>query len=282
MKLTLGLAHFVWLCTPLQGATPVDRQSRIRSVARMGLRRVQLAVAFAALIAGCAQPARETAPVAAPAAQQVPKDFPADTYARAAAQGQPVYRVDPAASLVSITVRRSGSLARLGHDHIVASHDAQGYVAQEAGRADLYVPLDTLAVDEPALRAEAGLDTQPTETDIAGTRANMLDKVLQTQQFPFAQIHVSGLARASTGVRLNVAITLHGVTRSFEIPAQMTTGRDALSVAGALEFNQSDFGIQPFSILGGAIQVQDRLSLRFSIRARSVDSQALVVPGKLS
>jgi hypothetical protein len=224
-----------------------------------------LAIAGALLVAGCAQPARETALPA----QQVPKDFPAEAYARSASQGGAVYRIEPAASQVTIIVRRAGSLARLGHDHIVASHDVQGYVAPQEGYADLYVPLDALAVDEPALRAQAGLDTQPTEADIAGTRANMLDKVLQTQRFAFAQIHVSGLAQTSAETRLAVAIRLHGVTRNFEIPARLTVRSDALRVEGTIEFDQSDFGIQPFSILGGAIQVQDRLSLRFDIRARN-------------
>jgi polyisoprenoid-binding protein YceI len=232
------------------------------------LRRAHAAAILAALIAACAPQVRETAPEPKPAGRQAPENFPRSAYEQAAAQGKPVYRVDPARSLVAITVRRGGSLARLGHDHVVASHEAEGYIAPEEGRADLYVPLSELAVDEPALRAEAGLDTQPSESDIAGTRANMLDKVLETQKFPFALIRVSGLEKRQMGVRLTVAITLHGVTRTLEAPAQIETGRDEMSVSGLLEFNQSDFGIAPFSILGGAIQVQDRVSLRFRIRAR--------------
>jgi len=232
------------------------------------LRPAQAAAVLAALIAACAPQVRQTAPEPTPAARPAPENFPRSAYEQAAAQGKPVYRIDPARSLIAISVRRGGSLARLGHDHIVASHEAEGYIASEEGRADLYVPLSELAVDEPALRAEAGLDTQPSESDIAGTRANMLDKVLETQKFPFALIRVSGLEQRPMGVRLSVAITLHGVARTLAVPAQIETGGDEMSVSGLLEFNQSDFGIVPFSILGGAIQVQDRVSLRFRIRAR--------------
>lgn len=235
----------------------------------MGTLRPARAVAVLALfIAACAPQIRETAPEPEPVVRQAPENFPLSDYAQIAAQGKPVYRIDPARSLVSITVRRGGSLARLGHDHIVASHEVQGYIAPEEGRADLYIPLAGLSVDEPALRTKAGLDTQPSESDIAGTRANMLAKVLQTQQFPFALIHASGIERMPMGVLLAVAITLHGVTRTFEVPAQVKTGRGAMSVTGLIEFNQSDFSIAPFSILGGAIQVQDRVSLRFRIHAR--------------
>lgn len=235
------------------------------------LRPAHVVAVLAVFIAACAPQIRVMAPEPEPAVRQAPANFPRSDYEQAAAQGKPVYRIDPARSLVSITVRRGGSLARLGHDHVVASHEAQGYIAPEEGRADLYIPLDGLSVDEPALRAEAGLDTQPSESDIAGTRTNMLDKVLETQQFPFALIHVSGIEKRPTGVLLTVAITLHGVTRTIEVPAQTETARDEISVAGLFEFNQSDFGIVPFSILAGAIQVQDRMSLRFRIRARQGD-----------
>jgi hypothetical protein len=51
------------------------------------------------------------------------------------------------------------------------------------------------------------------------------------------------------------------------VPAAVVGSAGEISVAGTLEFDQSDFGIAPFSILGGAIQVQDRLSLRFSVLA---------------
>jgi hypothetical protein len=73
-------------------------------------------------------------------------------YRAALARGEPVFRVDPARSLVVIEAHRAGSLVRVGHDHVVASHDVQGYAAPDQGRSDLYVPLGRLVVDEPELR----------------------------------------------------------------------------------------------------------------------------------
>lgn len=236
-----------------------------------GLRRLRFAVLLALLLAaGCAQPGREALPEPIPATAPAPQASLRKAYEEAAAQGRPVHRVDAAQSLVVITVRRGGTLGHLGHDHVVASHALQGWIAPDAGRADLFVPLAELAVDEPELRAEAGLDTQPSASDIAGTRANMLDKVLETQTFPYALVRVASVERTSAGVRLDVAVTLHGVTRSFAVAARVETGSDSMDIAGSFEFNQTDFGIVPFSILGGAVQVQDRLSLRFRIRSRRV------------
>jgi len=220
------------------------------------------AALLSAMLAGCPSLVREPAPAAPPA------DFPEDYYREAAARGKPVFRVDPAGSLIVIEVRRAGWLARLGHDHVVASHEVGGYVAPDEGRADLYVALERLVVDEAALRAEAGFDTQPTEADIAGTRANMLEKVLQTEKFPFALIRVSGANTSQRSATLSVAITLHGSTRTLQTPVQIEAAADQMNVTGRLSFDQTDFGITPYSLLGGAIAVQNGVELRFRIRAR--------------
>src|SRR5438094_5002624 len=204
------------------------------------------------MLAGCAPLLRE--PVPAPAAP--PADFPEGYYREALGRGKSVFRVAPRESLVVIEVRRAGSLARLGHDHVVASHEVGGYVAPDEGRADLYVALARLAVDEEALRAGAGFDTQPTESDIEGTRANMLGKVLEAEKFPFALIRVSGADASQRDVTLSVAITLHGSTRTLQAPARIDANAGEISVTGRFSFDQTDFGITPYSLLGGAIAVK--------------------------
>jgi YceI-like protein len=219
--------------------------------------------AVALVIAGCVAPVREPARPAA-----LPSDFPEAHYRELLAQGKPVFRVDPKESLVVIEVRRAGKFANLGHDHVVASHELGGFVAPDEGRADLYVELERLAVDEPELRKEAGFDTQPSESDIEGTRANMLDKVLEADKFPFALVHVSGADAKAEGATLNLAITLHGTTRTLRAPVKLEADAGRIGVSGRVSFDQTEFGIAPYSVLGGAIAVRDRVDLRFSIRAR--------------
>jgi hypothetical protein len=221
-----------------------------------------VALAGVLVVAGCAELLRIEAPVSPP------PEFPEGYYQQALREGKPVYRVDPAESLVVIEVRRGGSLARLGHDHVVASHEVTGYVAPGEGRADMYVALARLVVDEPQLRKEAGFDTQPTESDIEGTRSNMLGHVLEAEQHPFALIAVSGADAKQEKTTLAVQIVLHGRTRTFQVPVETQADENSVNVSGKLAFNQSDFGITPYSLLGGAIAVKDGLELRFRIRAR--------------
>jgi hypothetical protein len=192
-----------------------------------------------------------------------PADFPATYYHQLVAQGKNILRVDSAQSLVTIEVHRAGLFSSLGHDHVVASRDVAGYVSVSAGVADLYVPLDTLVVDDPGLRTGAGMNTQPSQQDIEGTRRNMLTRTLDAAHFPFALIHI---ARKDDG-RLMVTITLHGITRSYAVAAQLDTVPGGISVAGKMSLNQSDFGITPLAVLGGVLKVRDRLDLRFRILA---------------
>lgn len=217
----------------------------------------------AAFVAGCATiaPPREIPSTISP----LPAQFPESYYRQAEMQGKKVWRISPGQSLVSIEVRRAGSLARLGHDHVVASHDLRGYVAPDEGRADAYLPLAKLTVDEPNLRAAAGFDTQPTPEAIEGTRHNMLAKVLEADRFPFVLIHAARIDRGPSILR--VSITLHGATRTYEVPVQIHMLATGILVRGDVSFTQSEFGMVPFSVLGGAIQVQDRLDLHFRIEA---------------
>ena len=226
-----------------------------------------------ALLAACApQPAQRTPPAqpshpSQPAGRAaiLPPSFPLGFYQDAAKRGEPVFEVDAAGSLITIEVRRAGSLANLGHDHVIASHDLRGYVAPFEGRADLYVRLDRLTVDEPQLRAQAGFDTQPSAADIAGTRRNMLGEVLDAEAQPYALIAVTRKAEDSAP---DAAITLNGITRQVPVRAAIESEAGVYRVAGTLAIEQTDFGLRPYSILGGALAVADRLDIRFTIVAR--------------
>ncbi|MES2264970.1 MAG: YceI family protein [Pseudomonadota bacterium] len=233
-------------------------------------------LALPALLSACA-PAPPVAPTAATAADA--GAAPPAAYSQQRMPGQQVWRIDPQ-SLVAITVRRSGALARLGHDHVVAARQIDGYAVTAAapaasggatgsaiaGRADFRFRLDRMTVDEADLRAVAGLDSVPSADAIAGTRHNMLERVLDAAQFPYVQVHAEQ-ADASSPVQAD--ITLHGVTRRYAIPATiaLAAGGTRLNASGTLTLKQSDFGIVPFSVLGGALAVQDQLELRFEIGA---------------
>jgi len=221
------------------------------------------------MLAACAL--TSTVPPSLP--PSAPPDFPHAYYRQLQSLGQPVFRVDAARSQVVIEVRRGGSLARLGHDHAIASHNVTGNIAPDEGRADFYVRLDDLVVDEPDLRAEAGFTTQPDAEDVAGTQRNM-HKVLETERYPYVLLRVNGAAAKGKLESIRLDITLHGVTRPVDAIASWAGTREEYSVSGTFAIDQSAFGITPLSILRGAVTVQDRLNISFRIVADPMQGAA--------
>ncbi|NYE59697.1 polyisoprenoid-binding protein YceI [Duganella sp. 1224] len=211
-------------------------------------------------------PPPASAPATAPAAK-APAAAPSAPrpVTPAAPDAGPLLRIDSAQSLIVATVRRGGILARLGHDHVVASHAISGTVSPSRNRADFTFRLDQMNIDEADLRRAAGLEKQPSADAIEGTRHNMLTKVLDADRYPVVTVHAERLA---AGQPLQVGITLHGVTRTLAIPVALREANGVINVQGTVNLKQTDFGLTPFSVMGGAMSVQDQMELRFDLTAR--------------
>lgn len=239
--------------------------SQIVTMTKRKIAALLMHVSCAALLAACA-PA-PTVPTLPPAAPAPVAALPSTFYDQARAAGRQVLRIDSQHSLIAVTVRRGGAFARMGHDHLVASHRIEGQAVPaahgQAGRADFRFRLDQMTVDEAGLRAQAGLDSVPSADAIAGTRHNMLAKVLDAERYPHVEVRAEG---GPDGL-LQADITLHGVTRRYTVPATLAATAAGITASGELTLKQSDFGITPFSVLGGALAVQDQLELRFELRA---------------
>ena len=222
------------------------------------------------LLSGCASQQELSS------SKKAPVDFPTSIYTDQDTGTASVYKVvDSPASRILITVRRGGMMASLGHNHIVASHDLQGFILLDRDspqnpncRADFYAQLVNLEVDNAQLRAEAGLLTTPSEKDIAGTTSNMLNSI-DAENFPFARLHSSDCLAALSGEQSEVALSIHGVSQKQKIAIEIEEVSDSkLILSGKFSILQTDFGIQPFSIMNGLIKVEDRLDLDFRIVAQ--------------
>ena len=189
-------------------------------------------------------------------------------------QGSTHLSVDSDASELRILVYRGGPLAQFGHNHVILAHGLQGdvYLARhwrESGFR-LRIPVQDLEVDPPAARREegAGFATQPSAQAITGTRSNMLGPaVLDAGQFPDIIIRSLAISGSRQSPAIRVRITLHGVSRDLTLPVSLQLDDSRIDVHGTAELLQSDFGITPFSVMGGGLRVQDRLLIRFHLVA---------------
>lgn len=237
-----------------------------------------ITAAMAAGIAGCATstaPGPSAEPVAAPETDLPPSSCPSWLAAQQRAEGR-LYRVDAAASQVRIHVFRAGRLAKVGHNHVLGVErlDGQVFVPSEGvGRAgvELGFRLDDLVIDSAPWRAALGSEfaSTPSAADIAGTRTNLM-KAVDGDRFPAISMRSTAVAGAFPTLAVTLAVQWHGRVRTLDVPVRVTRpAEDApLRAQGSLVLRQSDFGITPFSVLGGLLAIQDALTVDVDVTAR--------------
>lgn len=185
------------------------------------------------------------------------------------------YVVNAGLSDVRFLVYRAGALASFGHNHVIQAKNIRGdvYLADDFQTSgfSLTLPVVGFVVDDPKARSVEGPDfaKQPSDAAIDGTRKNMLGPdLLDAAHFPEVSIRSVSLLGPDWGPDATVRIELRGVARDVNVPISVERNGDTLSVHGAFVIKQSDFGITPFSALGGGLQVADALRVRFHLVAQ--------------
>ncbi len=185
-----------------------------------------------------------------------------------------IYRVDAEGSDIRLLVHRAGALSRLGHSHVISVGQIAGTVYVhpdlEQSSFELEIPVRGLVVDDPRLRREEGdeFSTEPSERDIAGTRANMLgERVLNAEQYPLIRLTGTGPTGDGPEFVLDVSIELLGRVVELSIPTTLRLDGESLEATGAIRLSHGDLGMRPFSAMAGALRVADEMDLKYRIRA---------------
>ncbi len=218
------------------------------------------------LLAGCGT--RRLEPTTIPPPLVEPRPAPA------VPAGAQTYRIDPERSVVTLRVYRAGPLARLGHNHVITSTDEAGsaWTTGELTTSgfEVRVPVAGLVVDDPAARAAAGPDFPgevPSEAR-EGTRRNMLrPEVLDGERHPEIIVRAETLGGTWEAPVVVARVTIRGQTRSIEVPLVVVREPGVLTAQGSFRILQSEFGITPFSVAGGAIQVADAVDVHCEVAA---------------
>ncbi len=229
-------------------------------------------------LAGC--PTRPHGPES-PSAAKVGAVSPAPGSPQAPHAGRP-FDVASRESLLTILAFRGGTLAKVGHNHVIASHDVTGafYLPDDVSQStfELHVPVAQLAIDEPGLRSKEGPDfpTDVPESAKEGTRRNMLSEaLLNGTEFPEVTLvsqHIEATATASQ-VRADVQVTVRGQTHTVSVPVVYSLVNDELTASGELPIKQTDLGLAPFTAMLGALAVQDELRVRFRFVAHAAQTK---------
>jgi YceI-like domain len=189
------------------------------------------------------------------------------------------YQIDENRSELRILVYRAGPLARFGHNHVMVNrrvHGAVNLVQEGASAFWLRVPVAEFIVDELQARREEGPDFAADVPDDArsGTLHNMLSAaVLDAAEYPDISINGIAAARApDSGAAPLVATLTIGVAgheSTIEVPFVLESDSGRLSASGSFELRQSALGLTPYSLMLGALQVQDAMTIKFRLVANS-------------
>lgn len=190
------------------------------------------------------------------------------------------YDVVPARSQLIVLVYRAGSLAALGHNHVIACHCVTGtvYLPRDPLRAsfDLRVAVKQFTVDDPALRAaehSAQFPPDVPQSARQGTRHNMLGAaLLNAATFPDIALRAEGLRHSSDGgpddLVAEVLVRVRGQVRSLSVPVRYHIESDQIEVTSEFPLRQTDLGLTPFSAVGGALKVRDGMKVRLELLAK--------------
>lgn len=210
----------------------------------------------------------------APAPSVPPPPTPTEPAPPTPEAGATIYQIDPQASTLHIHVFRGGTFARLGHNHVVSSKSVSGRVWMRpqfsASGFELSFPVADLIVDDPEARQAAGSDFPPgiSDADKEGTRKNMLRKeVLDAENYPKVTVKSASLSGSIQAPQITARITIKDATREVNVPTTIVVNGARLTASGEFEIRQTEFGMKPFSVALGALEVQDQLRVRFNLVA---------------
>jgi polyisoprenoid-binding protein YceI len=91
------------------------------------------------------------------------------------------------------------------------------------------------------------------------------DDNLQADRFPFVRIHSVHVAGELPKLAVEVQVELHGQQHNMLIPLNVEVLPSRITASGSFVLRQSDFGIQPYSALGGFLAVQNELVIEFTL-----------------
>ena len=174
---------------------------------------------------------------------------------------------DVAGAWTVTTGTEAGYRVRERLANLDAESDAIGRTTDVTGSIVLAVDGDTTSLSEGSIE----VDTTTIKSDKSMRDNRLRSEGLQTDSFPTAtftltqpvEIPAAALSGTATDITLVGDLTLHGVTKSVEIPAQAKLADGTVQVLGSITFPLSDYQIVAPNVGGFVLSVADEGALEF-------------------
>jgi polyisoprenoid-binding protein YceI len=177
------------------------------------------------------------------------------------------YRLIPEQSKFTVQAFAEGLFSAFGHDPMLAIKDFTGEAQFVPGSFESASLKITIKADSIVLSNEVS------EKDRLEIEQTMREQVLEIAKYPeivfvSSKISVTRLSEGRYRARIIGDLTFHGVTqKNLWITAEVTVSEESLRTQGDFTLKQTDFGIKPFSVVGGTIKLKNELRFSFDIVA---------------
>ncbi len=190
--------------------------------------------------------------------------------------GTTPFQLDAQASQIWLFLHADGPMSKIGHAHVITTHGLQGSIwlhpqAEHSG-CEFELPVASFVVDDPQERLAAGGEfSEPLDEGArAGTREHMLgDRQLDAAQFPKVSLRCQHLSVATDHITVVLSVTVRDHTAQLSVPVNWQRTGNTLQANGEFSFTQSSVGLEPYSLLFGALRVSDQIQARFRLVART-------------
>jgi polyisoprenoid-binding protein YceI len=167
------------------------------------------------------------------------------------AQDKPI---DTQRSTITIHVGKAGLFSIAGHEHWVNAPISSGTLNDsDALRVEFKVDASKMQV-----KPDPGVNSK-TQAEI---QKDMQEMTLESARYPDITFRSSRIEKRSEDTwNVNGTLALHGIAK----PVALVVTRNANAYTGRVVVKQTDFGIKPVAVGGGAVKVKDELQIEFRI-----------------
>jgi polyisoprenoid-binding protein YceI len=177
------------------------------------------------------------------------------------------YVVDARASRFTVQAFATGILSAMGHNPRIGIRTFSGEVNFSADSAQASGFRLTMK------SSSLGVLDDISDKDRREIEKMMNEQVLESSKYPdiiyeAPNVTVARIDGSLYSASLAGTLSFHGVTRNQSITARIAIFDEMIRASGEFSLNQSDYGIKPISVAGGALKVKDELKFSFEMVAR--------------
>jgi polyisoprenoid-binding protein YceI len=177
------------------------------------------------------------------------------------------YVVDARASRFTVQAFATGILSAMGHNPKIGIRTFNGEVnfnpeTAEGNGFRLVMQANSLSVLDDV-----------SDKDRREIEHMVNEQVLEVSKYPeilyeAAAVSVQRLESTLYSATLNGNLNFHGITNAQQVTARIAGFGEMLRASGEFTLRQTDYGIKPISVAGGAMKVKDELKFSFEMVAR--------------